>query len=40
MEDMLLASGVISYLGAFPVSYRRSALTSWMERLGMGAFSL
>ncbi len=33
--DMLLASGVIAYLGAFPGDLRQSTLTEWSAVSGM-----
>ena len=29
----MLSSGIIAYLGAFPINYRKEAITKWYELL-------
>lgn len=31
--DCLLSSGIIAYLGAFPIAYREETITQWMKLL-------
>jgi dynein heavy chain len=31
--DVVLSSGIIAYLGAFPINYRKEAIAKWYELL-------
>lgn len=31
--DCILSSGIIAYMGAFPIAYREEVITSWMQKL-------
>ena len=31
--DVLLSSGVVAYLGAFTLPFRRAAMESWMNKI-------